>query len=44
MRRRLDPDEPLDLLGGDDGADLLDPDHLENLTADIHALFSGDEG
>lgn len=44
MRRRLDPDEPLDLLGDDDGADLLDPDHLENLMGDIQARFGGGEG
>ena len=42
MHRRPDPAEPLDLLGGDDTDDLLDPVHLEKLAHDIETRFAED--
>ncbi len=44
MHRRPNADEPLDLLGEDDTADLLDPVHLEKLAREIETRFAEDTG
>lgn len=42
MHRRPKADEPLDLLGEDDAADLLNPVHLEKLARGIEVRFAED--